>query len=76
MTISLERPQLDDLEKVLGAGISSLDISAEERAQVVSRYNSLGQTLSEHWAESTAENAVYVQGSFCARNCDPQDSPQ
>ncbi|QOD03049.1 nucleotidyltransferase [Pseudarthrobacter sp. BIM B-2242] len=64
MTISLERPQLDDLEKVLGAGISSLDISAEERAKVVARYNSLGQTLNEHWAESTAENRVYVQGSF------------
>lgn len=64
MTISLERTKLDDLDKVLGAGISSLDITEEERAQVVARYESLGQTLNEHWSESTADNRVYVQGSF------------
>lgn len=64
MTISLERAGLHDLEKVLGAGISTLDITEEERAQVIARYGSLGETLNEHWSESTAENRVYVQGSF------------
>lgn len=64
MTISLDRAGLHDLEKVLGAGISSLDITEKERAQVIARYEGVGQTLDEHWSDSTAANKVYVQGSF------------
>lgn len=64
MTISLERTGFRDLERVLGAGISTLDITEKEKALVTSRYQALGETLNEHWAESTADNRVYVQGSF------------
>lgn len=64
MTISLERTGFRDLEKVLGTGISTLDITAKEKAQVTSRYESVGAILNEHWADSTADNQVYVQGSF------------
>lgn len=64
MTISLERAEVHDLEKVLGAGIATLDITEKERAQVLARYEGVGQTLNEHWSESTADNRVYVQGSF------------
>ncbi|WP_160669296.1 nucleotidyltransferase domain-containing protein [Pseudarthrobacter sp. ATCC 49987] len=64
MTIALERAGFRDLEKILGAGISSLDITANEKALVTSRYQEVGAILNEHWAESTANNEVYVQGSF------------
>lgn len=64
MTIALERAGFRDLEKILGAGISSLDITAKEKALVTSRYEEAGAVLNEHWAESTANNQVYVQGSF------------
>ncbi|MFJ4286844.1 nucleotidyltransferase [Paenarthrobacter nicotinovorans] len=64
MTISLERTGFGDLERVLGAGISTLDITEKEKAQVTSRYQALGETLNAHWADSTADNRVYVQGSF------------
>jgi len=64
MTIALERAGFRDLEKILGAGISSLDITAKEKALVTSRYEEVGAVLNEHWAESTANNQVYVQGSF------------
>lgn len=64
MTIALERAGFRDLEKILGAGISSLDITAKEKAFVTSRYQEVGAILNEHWAESTANNQVYVQGSF------------
>jgi hypothetical protein len=64
MTISLERTGFRDLEKVLGIGISTLDITAKEKAQVTSRYESVGAILNEHWADSMADNEVYVQGSF------------
>jgi len=64
MTIALERAGFRELEKILGAGISSLDITAKEKALVTSRYQEVGAILNEHWAESTANNQVYVQGSF------------
>jgi hypothetical protein len=64
MTISLEPAAVHDLEKVLGAGISTLDITENERAQVLARYQGVGDTLNEHWSASTADNRVYVQGSF------------
>lgn len=53
--------QLDDM---LGAGISSLDISPTEYAAVVRRYNLVGDVLDEYWGDSTVENRVYPQGSF------------
>lgn len=53
-----------DLDRLLGAGISSLDLSASERAMVISRYHSVGDTLDEHWQTTTGENQVYAQGSF------------
>jgi hypothetical protein len=49
---------------MLGAGISSLDISPAEYAAVVKRYNLLGDFLDGHWEDSTAANRVYPQGSF------------
>lgn len=64
MTISLEQTGFRDLEKVLGASISTLDITENERAQVTSRYESVGEILDKHWADSPANNRVYVQGSF------------
>lgn len=64
MTISLDRAGFRDLEKVLGAGISTLDITGKEKAQVISRYEGVGEILNEHWADSRTDNRVYVQGSF------------
>lgn len=64
MTIALESAAVHDLEKVLGASISTLDITEKERAQVIARYENVGETLDEHWSGSTAVNRVYVQGSF------------
>lgn len=64
MTIALESAAVHDLEKVLGASISTLDITEKERAQVIARYKDVGEVLDKHWSESTALNRVYVQGSF------------
>lgn len=52
------------LNEMLGAGISSLDISAAEHAAVVDRYNLVGDVLDQYWEDSTTENRVYPQGSF------------
>jgi hypothetical protein len=53
-----------DLDQLLGAGISSLDLSASERAMVIRRYHHVGDTLDAHWQTTTGENQVYAQGSF------------
>lgn len=52
------------LSNLIGAGISSLDISPAEYAQVESRYKALGRTLDDYWADSPLDNLAYPQGSF------------
>lgn len=64
MTVTLESTAVRDLVKVLGAGLSTLDITETERNQVIARYNAVGAVLDDHWSESTALNRIYVQGSF------------
>lgn len=53
-----------DLDQLLGAGISSLDLTSGERSEVIRRYRLVGETLDEHWQTTTGENRVYAQGSF------------
>ena len=52
------------LDSALLAGVQSLDITEEERAKVVSRYNLLGYVLSDYWRDSPGANRVFPQGSF------------
>lgn len=64
MTISDGLLVASDLDLLLGAGVSSLDLTAHERAVVISRYHLVADALDSHWETTTGENQVYVQGSF------------
>jgi hypothetical protein len=61
---NMRNESLRQANELLGAGIGSLDISASEHAAVVVRYELLGNTLDQYWANSPLENLVYPQGSF------------
>lgn len=64
MSIAPSPIHASDVDRLLGAGISSLDLTPDERAMVIRRYNLVGETLDEHWQTTTGENQVYAQGSF------------
>lgn len=53
-----------ELDDVLGLGISSLDITAAENRLLVTRYLSVGQYLSRHWNSDPADWEIYPQGSM------------
>lgn len=53
--------QLDDL---LGTSIASFDIPDDVYLLAVTRYEDLGAWLSDYWAASRPDGAVYPQGSF------------
>ena len=53
--------ELDDL---LGLGISSLDITAAENRLLIARYSSVGQYLSRYWRDDPADWEIYPQGSM------------
>lgn len=52
---------VDDL---LGRSIESLDISTEEYAAAVRRYNELSEYLCEYWDDSRVGGSIYPQGSM------------
>lgn len=57
----LDPNPLDDL---LRTSISALDITPQERALAVSRYNAVARALSDYWNEDPADGVVYPQGSM------------
>lgn len=53
------------LSGLLWDGLRALDITDDERAVVVSRYESLGATFDDHWSITTrGDNVIRPQGSF------------
>jgi len=54
----------DELDDVLGLGISSLDITPAENRQLITRYATAGQFLSQHWHADPADWSIYPQGSM------------
>lgn len=64
MTIAPTSTRPGSLNALLADGLRSLDITADERALVVSRYQALGATFDDHWAATRGHNVIRPQGSF------------
>lgn len=64
MTTAPALPWPGSLNALLGDGIRSLDITADERALVISRYEALGVSLDDHWSATRGHNLIRAQGSF------------
>lgn len=62
MTIAPHRP--GSLNALLVDGLRSLDITADERALAISRYEALGATFDDHWSTTRGNNVIRPQGSF------------
>lgn len=54
----------EQLSRLLGTSIESLDISLEEYRSAVSRYRSVGHFLANFWDDQDADGVVYPQGSM------------
>lgn len=52
------------LDELLQTGIQSLDITTDEHALAVSRYQGVARSLAEYWGESPQDGEVYPQGSM------------
>lgn len=64
MTIAPAPHRPGSLNALLGDGLRFLDITADERAVVISRYEALGVTFDDHWSATRGHNAIRPQGSF------------
>lgn len=64
MTIAPAHNRPGSLNALLGDGVRSLDITAAERALVISRYEALGVSFDDHWSATRGLNAIRPQGSF------------
>lgn len=64
MTIAPAALRPGSLNALLGDGLRSLDITAGERALVISRYEALGVTFDDHWSATRGHNVIHPQGSF------------
>lgn len=52
------------LDRLIGDGLRSLDISPAEHERVTSRYTELGDELDLHWSTTYGHNVISPQGSF------------
>lgn len=52
------------LNSLLGDGLRSLDITEDERALVISRYEAVGVAFDDHWSATRGHNVIRPQGSF------------
>lgn len=57
-------PHWAEISELLGAGLSSLDITPAERELAVRRYTDLGAVIGELWDGNRGEDRVFTQGSF------------